>query len=518
MCDILLDMAWEKLNTGYWKDVHLDWRRVYTVVSVIKVFCQCCLLKQELDTDSLEVADAKNETTTDVKIENLADVKSEAIKDVKNQTIDVKNKMTTLKQGEDQTLVTDEKIPLFVDKQETEMLILEKSNKIFEKDKKKPLVSEMTNNNDTLQADTNPETLLGKKEIVNKETATSTINKNKTLLTENGKYSGVETSLADILKSCDMGLLMGAPIMDNILSKLSTKIHSVFANPRKRNLSTSENERDESDAKTTKLDNERKGTTDDEICNIKLDNQREEIITDKSRFVERVSCPSLESFKKNYMDTDIPVIVTDAIYFWPALGERKWTLDYLKENAGYRTVPIELGSKYTEESWSQDLLTVNEFIEKYIENENPPSKGYLAQHQLFEQVPQLRDDIVVPTYCCLGDTDDVETNAWFGPKGTVSPLHYDAKHNLLAQVVGHKYIRLYSNEHVDSLYPHPDRLLFNTSQVDVEAPDFAKFPLFADVPYTECVLRTGEMLYIPPKCWHFVRSLSVSFSVSFWWE
>ena len=55
-------------------------------------------------------------------------------------------------------------------------------------------------------------------------------------------------------------------------------------------------------------------------------------------------------------------------------------------------------------------------------------------------------------------------------------------------------------------------------KVDIEDPDYEKYPLFETAIYKECILKAGEMLYIPKKHWHFVKSLSVSFSVSFWWS
>jgi len=265
--------------------------------------------------------------------------------------------------------------------------------------------------------------------------------------------------------------------------------------------------------------------------------------------VMRLSSPSMETFYCEYMPPQRPLIITNAMNHWPALY--LWQdLLYLKRVAGRRTVPIEVGRHYLDEDWGQQLLTLGEFIDHYVvsnenilkedDRSNRKSKGYLAQTPLFEQIPDLKQDICTPLYCSLSENDETEemtllseksdretatstdqfpiVNAWFGPKGTISPCHHDPYHNLLCQVVGTKYIRLYAPQYSKNLYPYPSRMLSNSSQIDVEHPDLNKFPLFASVSSWDCILKEGEMLYIPPKWWHYVRSLSISFSVSFWWK
>ncbi|XP_057797827.1 lysine-specific demethylase JMJ30 [Salvia miltiorrhiza] len=226
---------------------------------------------------------------------------------------------------------------------------------------------------------------------------------------------------------------------------------------------------------------------------------------------------SLEGFLREHFIPGSPVIISGSMTHWPATD--RWSdINYIKKVAGFRTVPVEIGKNYLSSDWKQELITISEFLERIESGHcSPTSTTYLAQHQLFDQIQELKQDIVIPDYCFAGGGEIRSLNAWFGPPGTVTPLHHDPHHNILAQVAGKKYIRLYSPSLSEELYPHTETMLCNSSQVDLDDIDEQEFPKILDLGFMDCILEEGEMLYIPPKWWHYVRSLTKSFSVSFWW-
>ncbi|XP_064582416.1 bifunctional peptidase and arginyl-hydroxylase JMJD5 isoform X3 [Zonotrichia leucophrys gambelii] len=281
--------------------------------------------------------------------------------------------------------------------------------------------------------------------------------------------------LARAVRLCDLGLLMGASVLDNVLARLVRALQPHLPRAAPRDGARAQSVRPEAPPP----------------CAV----QHEELIP-------HLRCPSLEHFRDNYLVPQRPVVLEGVMDHWPCM--KKWSVDYFCQVAGCRTVPVELGARYTDEEWSQQLMTVSDFISQYI----------------MDEIPELKEDISIPDYCCLGEgeEDDITINAWFGPGGTVSPLHQDPQQNFLAQVLGRKYIRLYSPQDSENLYPHESQILHNTSQVDVEDPDLVKFPNFTKAAFQSCILMPGQILFIPVKYWHYVRSLELSFSVSFWWS
>ncbi|XP_078163032.1 2-oxoglutarate (2OG) and Fe(II)-dependent oxygenase superfamily protein isoform X1 [Carex rostrata] len=323
------------------------------------------------------------------------------------------------------------------------------------------------------------------------------------------KSSGGERHEA--LRTLDMGLIMGGPLLRAELDAAINRITAATPSNAQEPPITGFGMESDSDADASQWEQG--------LCTNKDPHEALRILPSKSlsgRSIERRALISFETFISDYFLRQIPVIITGCMEHWPA--STKWKdINYLKQIAGDRTVPVEVGKNYVCTEWKQELITFSQFLER-IGSHNAENTTYLAQHPLFDQIRQLKEDILVPDYCYAGGGVLKPLNAWFGPIGTVTPLHHDPHHNILAQVVGRKYIRLYPASLSDELYPHDESMLINTSQVDLDHIDTAAFPKIENLEFMDCILDEGEMLYIPRKWWHYVRSLSTSFSVSFWWS
>uniref|UniRef100_A0A8C7M8G2 Lysine (K)-specific demethylase 8 n=1 Tax=Oncorhynchus kisutch TaxID=8019 RepID=A0A8C7M8G2_ONCKI len=142
-------------------------------------------------------------------------------------------------------------------------------------------------------------------------------------------------TVQEAIRTCDLGLLMGAAIMDKILQTFV------------RILQNDIGKRDSNEENPS------------EGVSAKVDFISYTVYVVQVLAVPRIHCPSLESFKKDYLDPQKPVILEGIIDHWPAFKNHPWSIEYLQTVAGCQTVPVEVGSRYTDEEWSQMLLMVN---------------------------------------------------------------------------------------------------------------------------------------------------------------
>lgn len=266
---------------------------------------------------------------------------------------------------------------------------------------------------------------------------------------------------------------------------------------------------------------------------------------------------NFEAFQLYLNQAATPIIIPGILVTWPAISLWQNPTYLMRVTlGGRRLVPVEVGKSYLDDEWSQKMMPFREFMTDFLLPKEPKEVGYLAQHDLFAQIPALKNDITIPDYCYTTPPDpdgaasrtaglasarrldEPLLNAWLGPKGTKTPLHTDPYHNILCQVVGYKYARLYAPTETPNVYPcgvdDNGIDMSNTSQVDVsyfrtraldastdvdaQREEHLKYPLFKNAKFVEAILGPGESLYIPLGWWHYVESLSTSFSVSFWWN
>ena len=232
--------------------------------------------------------------------------------------------------------------------------------------------------------------------------------------------------------------------------------------------------------------------------------------------VEKRAGVSQEEFLQRYVMGSRPVVLTDVARDWPAM--QRWSPQDLRERFGHLDVVVQ-AERSADPNYEinkldhQRSVRLSAFVDQVLAGGATNDYYLTANNEMLarpEFAPILADIGSLPAFC---DRSQLAQRAsfWFGPAGTVTPLHHDTLMLCHTQIVGRKRWRFISPLQTPLLYNHFDVY----SPVDLDRPDLNRYPLFSQATVLEVVVEPGETVFLPLGWWHQVTALDVSLSFSF---
>jgi ribosomal protein L16 Arg81 hydroxylase len=232
--------------------------------------------------------------------------------------------------------------------------------------------------------------------------------------------------------------------------------------------------------------------------------------------IDRRAGVSQKEFLNEYYSRNEPVLMTDVCDRWPAAT--LWSPDYLAEKLGSVEVEVMAGRdadpRYEINSDEHRFtMPFDEYVAK-ISGQSRSNDMYLtANNKLLaaDAARPLWDDFDLDERFLAPDPDHSHAFLWFGPAGTITPLHHDSVNVMFNQVDGWKHFILIPALQIHRVYND----LSVYSEVDALNPDLEQYPLFEDVQQIHLDVGPGQTLFIPTGWWHHVEATEASISISF---
>jgi len=232
--------------------------------------------------------------------------------------------------------------------------------------------------------------------------------------------------------------------------------------------------------------------------------------------VEKRERLSRDEFEQRYVRGCRPVVITGLARDWPAL--KRWSPQDLKQRFGHLEVEVQT-ERLADPEYEQNKLQhrrrvrLGDFVDQVLAG-GPTNDYYMtANNEVLrrpEFAPLLADIGSLPDYCDASQLAN-SCSFWFGPAGTVTPLHHDTLMLFHTQVVGRKRWRFVSPLETPHLYNYYDVY----SPIDIDRPDLHRYPDFSQVTALDVVVEPGETMFLPLGWWHQVTALDLSLSFSF---
>lgn len=223
-----------------------------------------------------------------------------------------------------------------------------------------------------------------------------------------------------------------------------------------------------------------------------------------------------DEFVERYCIGNRPVVLTDLASDWPA--RQRWSPAYLKERFGNVMVEIQADRNNDPDYEPNKLqhrteMRIADLVDKVLQV-NSSNDFYLTANNEALRRPELApllDDIGSLPPILDRTRLATESSLWFGPAGTVTPLHHDTLMLFHTQIVGRKRWRFISPLETPNLYNYNGVF----SPIDLDNIDLQRFPAFAGVKVLEVIVEPGDTVFLPLGWWHQVTSLDICLSFSF---
>lgn len=220
---------------------------------------------------------------------------------------------------------------------------------------------------------------------------------------------------------------------------------------------------------------------------------------------------TLEEFNSKYLHQQKPVVIKGLVDKTEA---KHWTLESFKSKFGNHLVDVvdNSNAKHKKTAVKADFkMKFADFINKIQKDEECPYRIFLLN--IFKEFPELRNEFPSPKIVNDSFIGDVGYS-FFGGKNTQVKMHYDIDMSNVfhTHFEGKKRCVLFSQESNDFLYRLPFSLF---SPVDMENPDYDKYPALMHAKGYDIHLEAGDTLFMPAGFWHYMTYLTGGFSISY---
>jgi len=176
-------------------------------------------------------------------------------------------------------------------------------------------------------------------------------------------------------------------------------------------------------------------------------------------------------------------------------------------------------------NFSAERTQLDAFLDRiaaHLDDPRPPS-FYIGSTDVDSYLPGLRAENDLQLNHPLFAADPPLVSIWMG-NHTIASAHWDMSNNIACCMVGRRCFTMFPPEQVENLYPGPLEPTPGgqvVSMVDFAAPDFDRFPRFAQAMAAGEVaeLEPGDVLVYPALWWHHVEALGpFNAMINYWWN